>query len=42
LIAVIALGGIPDKVQVGDMRIDGRIFPVGTKSAEAASKGKKN
>jgi hypothetical protein len=25
---VIALGGIPNKVQVGDMGIDGRIFPV--------------
>jgi DNA modification methylase len=31
--AVIALGGIPNKVQVGDMGIDGRIFPVGTKPA---------
>jgi site-specific DNA-methyltransferase (adenine-specific) len=29
--AVIALGGIPNKVQVGDMGVDGRIFPVGTK-----------
>jgi len=29
--AVIGLGGIPNKVQVGDMGIDGRIFPVGTK-----------
>ena len=28
--AVIALGGIPNKVQVGDMGIDGRIFPVGS------------
>jgi hypothetical protein len=28
--AVIALGGIPNKVQVGDMGVDGRIFPVGT------------
>jgi site-specific DNA-methyltransferase (adenine-specific) len=28
--AVIALGGIPNKVQVGDKGIDGRIFPVGT------------
>ncbi|MBI5820555.1 MAG: restriction endonuclease [Verrucomicrobia bacterium] len=27
--AVIALGGIPNKTQVGDMGIDGRIFPVG-------------
>jgi len=26
--AVIALGGIPNKTQVGDMGIDGRIFPV--------------
>jgi DNA modification methylase len=26
--AVIALGGMPNKVQVGDMGIDGRIFPV--------------
>ncbi len=28
--AVIALGGIPNKTQVGDMGIDGRIFPVGS------------
>jgi hypothetical protein len=26
--AVIALGSIPNKVQVGDMGVDGRIFPV--------------
>ena len=26
--AVVALGGIPNKVKVGDMGIDGRIFPV--------------
>lgn len=26
--AVIALGGIPNKIQVGDMGIDGRIYPV--------------
>jgi len=26
--AVIALGGIPNKVQVGDMGLDGRIYPV--------------
>jgi site-specific DNA-methyltransferase (adenine-specific) len=26
--AVIALGGIPNKAQVGDMGIDGRIFPI--------------
>ena len=25
---MIALGGIPNKTQVGDMGIDGRIFPV--------------
>lgn len=28
--AVIALGGIPNKTQVGDMGIDGRIYPAGT------------
>jgi adenine-specific DNA-methyltransferase len=28
--AVIALGGIPNKTQVGDMGIDGRVFPAGT------------
>ena len=28
--AVIALGGIPNKTQVGDMGIDGKIFPVST------------
>jgi hypothetical protein len=28
-------------VQVGDMGIDGRIYPVGTKPTEAASKGRK-
>jgi DNA modification methylase len=40
--AVIALGGIPNKTQVGDMGIDGRIFPVsaipskpGTKKGES-------
>ena len=27
---VIALGGVKNKVQVGDMGIDGRIFPVGS------------
>lgn len=27
--AVIALGGIPNKAQVGDMGIDGKIYPVG-------------
>jgi DNA modification methylase len=35
--AVIAMGGIPNKVQVGDMGIDGRIFPVGTKPSDANS-----
>lgn len=35
--AVIALGGIPNKVQVGDMGIDGRSFPV---SASAAPRKK--
>jgi DNA modification methylase len=34
--AVIALGGIPNKTQVGDMGIDGRIFPV---SATPAKRG---
>ena len=38
---VIALGGIPNEVQVGDMGIDGRIYPVGTKPAEHAAKGRK-
>ena len=28
--AVIALGGIPNKTQVGDMGIDGRIYPIGS------------
>ena len=28
--AVLALGGLPNKTQVGDMGIDGRIFPVGS------------
>lgn len=35
--AVIALGGIPNTVQVGDMGIDGRIFPVGTKPDDQRS-----
>lgn len=39
--AVIALGGIPNKVQVGDMGIDGRLFPVGSKPTDAAAKGRK-
>ncbi len=37
--AVIALGGIPNKVQVGDMGIDGRVFPLS--AAPTRSKGKK-
>ncbi len=35
--AVIALGGIPNKTQVGDMGIDGRIYPV---SSAPAADGK--
>jgi hypothetical protein len=37
--AVIALGGVPNKAQVGDLGIDGRIYPVGAmpeKAGEAA------
>ncbi len=33
--AVIALGGIPNKTQVGDMGIDGRIYPIGSEPAVA-------
>lgn len=33
--AVIALGGIPNKVQVGDMGIDGRIYRVGSAPRES-------
>jgi site-specific DNA-methyltransferase (adenine-specific) len=36
--AVIALGGIPNKVQVGDMGIDGRIYPVSSVPAHASQK----
>ncbi len=32
--AVIALGGIPNKAQVGDMGIDGRIFPISSLPAK--------
>ena len=35
--AVIALGGIPNKVQVGDMGVDGRIFPVSSSAAPRKS-----
>src|SRR5205807_9371257 len=37
--AVIALGGIPNKVQVGDMGIDGRIFPVSSVPKTREGKG---
>jgi hypothetical protein len=41
--AVIALGGIPNKAQVGDMGIDGRIFPVSAIPAKpGAKKGETN
>jgi DNA modification methylase len=36
--AVIALGGIPNKAQVGDMGIDGRIYPVSTVPTKASEK----
>jgi hypothetical protein len=32
--AVIALGGIPNKAQVGDMGIDGRVYPVSSMPAQ--------
>ncbi|HUT57134.1 MAG TPA: DNA methyltransferase [Phycisphaerae bacterium] len=35
--AVIALGGIPNKAQVGDMGIDGRIYPVSGMPAKAGA-----
>jgi len=35
---VIALGGIPNKAQVGDMGIDGRIFPVSALPAKPKTK----
>ena len=35
--AVIALGGIPNKTQVGDMGIDGRIYPVSATPKRAAA-----
>jgi hypothetical protein len=37
--AVIALGGIPNKAQVGDMGIDGRIYPVSATPAGGRKKG---
>ncbi|MGI8400611.1 MAG: DNA methyltransferase [Gemmatimonadaceae bacterium] len=36
--AVIALGGIPNKAQVGDMGIDGRIYPVSAVPPKASTK----
>jgi hypothetical protein len=36
--AVIALGGIPNKTQVGDMGIDGRIYPVSALPQKAGAK----
>ncbi len=36
--AVIALGGIPNKVQVGDMGIDGRIYPVSSSTTPRQKK----
>jgi DNA modification methylase len=36
--AVIAIGGLPNKAQVGDMGIDGRIFPVSAAPTGAAKK----
>lgn len=32
--AVIAMGGVPNVAQVGDMGIDGKIYPVGTKPSD--------
>ena len=37
--AVIALGGIPNKVQLGDMGVDGRIYPVSSSSTPYRLKG---
>jgi DNA modification methylase len=36
--AVIALGGIPNKAQVGDMGIDGRIYPVSSMPEKSGKK----
>lgn len=36
--AVIALGGVPNKTQVGDMGIDGRLFPVSAIPAKSKTK----
>ena len=40
--AVIALGGVPNKTQVGDMGIDGRLYPVGTKPSGVGSRKTKH
>ena len=32
-LAVIALSGIPNQVQTGDMGVDGRIFPISSRAA---------
>ena len=37
--AVIALGGIPNKAQVGDAGIDGRIYPVGAEPKNSDTSG---
>ena len=39
--AVIALGGIPNKVQVGDMGVDGRIYPVSLRRHAAQETGRR-
>ncbi len=39
--AVIALGGIPNKAQVGDMGIDGRIYPLLLDAAEKRQSGRR-
>jgi len=36
--AVIALGGIPNKAQVGDMGIDGRLFPISSLPGKPAAR----
>jgi hypothetical protein len=37
--AVIALGGIPNKAQVGDMGIDGRIYPISSLPEKSGKAG---
>ena len=36
--AVVALGGIPNKAQVGDIGIDGRIYPVAAMPAQRVAR----